>query len=85
MSKFNLMEDYYGSDWAKTPEKKYLSPSDCTVGNKFDDDDDRGRRFNLIYCLDVVAHHRIRQRQEIAARPSVCHSSHSGEIPAPTG
>ena len=48
MSKYNLMEDYYGSNWAKTPVNKYLlSPSDCTVG-KFDDDEDRGRRFNLI-------------------------------------
>ena len=38
MSKCNLMEDYYGSDWAKTPEKKYLSPSDCTLG-KFEEED----------------------------------------------
>ena len=39
MSKYNLMEDLYGSNWAKIAEDKYLlSPSDCTLG-KFEEED----------------------------------------------
>ena len=55
MSKYNLM-DFYGSNWvSKIPEDKYLlSLSDGTVG-KFDDDEDRERRFNLIYFLMLLS------------------------------
>ncbi len=32
MTKYNLMEDTYGDNWAKTPADKYLDSSFCTIG-----------------------------------------------------
>ncbi len=32
-TKYNLMEETFGENWAKEPADKYLAPSYCTIGN----------------------------------------------------
>jgi hypothetical protein len=81
--KYNLMEETYGRNWAKTASDEYLPSSDCTVGILF--------KIQFVFhtiklkletCC-VLLDHRVRQRETIAAGPSVCHSAHSRPIPAP--
>jgi hypothetical protein len=31
-TKYNLMEETFGENWAKEPADKYLAPSYCTIG-----------------------------------------------------
>ena len=32
-TKYNLMEETFGENWAKEPADKYLAPSYCTIGS----------------------------------------------------